>query len=80
MAEREHVDRPEQPVPPPGEPVHLPEPSYVPVLTALGVSLAVSGIVLSLVLTAIGGLIAAYAIVRWIGETRREMAELPLEH
>ena len=80
MAEREHVERPEQPVPPPGEPVHLPAPSYVPVLTAFGVSLAVTGIVLSWIIVGIGGLIAGYAILRWIGETRREMAELPLEH
>ena len=80
MAEREHVDRPEQPVPPPGEPVHLPVPSYLPALTALGVSLAVTGIVLSWIITGIGVIIAGVAILKWIGETRAEMAELPLEH
>ena len=76
----EQVDRPEQPVPPPGEPVHLPGPSYLPVLTALGITIAVVGIVLSWVLVAIGGAIALMAIVRWVRETRTEMAELPLEH
>ena len=80
MAEREHIDRPEQPVPPAGEPVHLPGPSYQPVLTALGVSLALSGLIISPVLVAVGAIIALVAIVRWIRDTREEMAELPLEH
>ena len=76
----EQVDRPEQAVPPPGEPVHLPGPSYLPVVTALGISIAVIGIVLSWILVAIGGVIAVVAIVRWVRETREDMAELPLEH
>jgi uncharacterized membrane protein YidH (DUF202 family) len=37
-------------------------------------------IVISWVLVAIGGLIAVFAIVRWIRETRAEIAELPVEH
>jgi uncharacterized membrane protein (DUF485 family) len=66
--------------PPPVEQVHLPEPSYLPALTALGITLAVVGVVLSWILAAIGVLIAVVAIVRWIRQTREEMAELPLEH
>ncbi len=80
MAGREHVERPEQPVPPPGEAIHLPGPSYQPALTALGISIAVVGIVMTWFLVAIGAVIAGYAVLRWIGETRAEMAELPLEH
>jgi cytochrome c oxidase subunit IV len=63
-----------------GEAIHLPGPSYLPVATAFGISIAVVGVVLSWVIVGIGLVIALIAIVRWIGETRRETAELPLEH
>jgi len=66
--------------PPAGEAVHLPGPSYLPALTAAGIAIAVVSIVISWILVAIGGLIAAIAIVRWVRETREEIAELPLEH
>jgi hypothetical protein len=65
---------------PAGEAVHLPGPSYLPVITAFGVSVAVVGIVIAWFLVVIGVVIALVAIVRWIRETREEMAELPLEH
>jgi hypothetical protein len=76
----EGVKRPEEPAPPPGEPVHLPGPSYLPVLTALGITLALVGVVISWVVSAIGLVIAVIAVVRWIRETREEISELPLEH
>jgi hypothetical protein len=76
----EGVRRPEEPAPPPGEPVHLPGPSYLPVLTAAGITLALVGVVISWVLTGIGAVIAMIAIVRWIQETREDISELPLEH
>jgi hypothetical protein len=63
-----------------GEAIHLPGPSYLPVATAFGVAIAVVGVVLSWVIVGIGLVIAVIAIWRWIGETRRETAELPLEH
>jgi hypothetical protein len=66
--------------PPAGEAIHLPGPTYLPVVTAAGVTLAVVGVVLSWILTALGGLVAVVAIWRWIRETRQEMAELPLSH
>jgi hypothetical protein len=67
-------------VPPAGEPIHLPDPSYLPVLVAAGITIAVVGVVINFVLMTIGILIALVAMVRWIGQTREEMAELPLEH
>ncbi|MEA2352418.1 MAG: hypothetical protein QOJ14_832 [Thermoleophilaceae bacterium] len=66
-------------LPPPSEEVHLPDPSYLPALTALGITLAVTGVILTPVLVGIGLVIAVVAIVRWIRQTREEMAELPLE-
>jgi len=72
--------RPDGEVAPPGEVIHLPGPSYLPVLTAFGISIALVGIVIAWYLVVIGGLIALVAIVRWIKETREEISELPLEH
>ncbi len=67
-------------VPPPGEPIHLPAPSYLPVLVAAGTTIALIGVVINLVLFVIGLLIAVVATVRWVRQTREEIAELPLEH
>jgi Cytochrome c oxidase subunit IV len=63
-----------------GEAVHLPGPSYLPVATAFGLTIAIVGVVLNWVIVGIGVVITLIAIGRWIGETRRETAELPLEH
>jgi hypothetical protein len=76
----EHVHVEGEPAPPPGEAIHLPGPSYLPVVTAFGLTIAVTGIVLSWVLVGIGVVIAVVAIWRWIGDTRRDISELPLEH
>jgi Flp pilus assembly protein TadB len=78
----EQRERPERrpEAPEAGEAIHLPEPSYLPVVVALGVTIVVVGIVLSPIIVAIGALITIVAIVRWIRATREEMAELPLEH
>jgi hypothetical protein len=67
-------------LPPPSEEVHLPEPSYLPALVALGLTLALVGVVLTWFLTVLGVVIFLVATVRWIRQTREEMAELPLEH
>lgn len=65
---------------PPGELIHLPGPSYLPVLTGAGLALAVTGIVISPVMVVLGVIVTLVAVIRWIGETRRDMSELPLEH
>jgi len=67
-------------VPPPGESIHLPDPSYLPALLAAGTTIALIGVVINLALLVIGVLIALVATVRWVRQTREEMAELPLEH
>ena len=66
--------------PPPGESIHLPDPSYLPVIVAAGISLAVVGVVIAWYVFAIGLATAVVSVGRWIGQTRREMAELPLDH
>lgn len=76
--ERIHAGGPE--APPSGEAIHLPGPSYLPVLTAFGLMLAVCGVVLAPPMVVIGLLITLVSVGRWIRETRAEIAELPLEH
>ncbi len=67
-------------VPPAGEAIHLPGPSYLPVVVALGVTIAVVGVVLNWFVFGAGVLITLISLVRWIGDTRRDIADLPLEH
>ena len=71
---------PHQDVPPVAEEIHLPEPSLIPVLSALGITLAVVGLVLSWAVTAVGLVIVVLTTVRWVRDTRRDIEELPLEH
>ena len=63
-----------------GEAIHLPGPSYQPVVVAFGITLAVTGVVLYPPGAVIGLVIALIAIWRWIRDTRSEISELPLEH
>jgi Flp pilus assembly protein TadB len=63
-----------------GESIHLPGPSYQPVVVAFGLTLAVVGVVLFPVMAIIGLVITAITVVRWIRDTRRDISELPLEH
>lgn len=67
-------------VPAAGEPIHLPDPSYLPVIVAAGTTILLVGVVISPILAVIGLAITVVAIVRWVGQTRAEMAELPLDH
>ncbi len=62
------------------EELHLPGPSYLPVLTAFGISIAIVGVVFSVVVVVLGAIITVVSVVRWVRETREDMAELPLEH
>jgi hypothetical protein len=80
MAVADESEQPEGALPPPTEAIHLPEPSYLPVIVAFGLTIAIMGVVFSWVMVAVGLLIFLIALFRWIGQTRREMAELPLSH
>ena len=66
-------------IPPAGEEVHLPGPSILPVLTGVGITLALVGITTYLVLTIIGGILTIACVVRWIKDTRHDIDELPLD-
>jgi hypothetical protein len=64
---------------PAGEEVHLPGPTILPLLTATGITLAVVGITISLILVIGGSILTIVCVFRWIMNTRREIDELPLD-
>ena len=67
-------------IPPVGEEVHLPGPTILPVLTAVGITLALVGITTFIELTIAGSILTIWCMVVWIKDTRREVDELPLDH
>jgi hypothetical protein len=66
--------------PPAGEEIHLPGPSILPLLTAVGITLAVVGITTSLILVIGGVILTIVCVLRWIADTRRDIDELPLDN
>jgi hypothetical protein len=66
-------------VPPVGEEIHLPGPSILPLMTALGITLALVGVTTFIEFTVIGVIITVWAVALWIKDTRREVDELPLD-
>ncbi len=67
-------------VPPAGEAIHLPGPSYLPAIVAFGTTVALVGVVLNWVIFGIGVAITVVSIWRWAAETRADIADLPLDH
>ena len=71
---------PQREPPPVGEEIHLPDNSLIPVLTAVGITVALVGLTTTLLFTIAGGILTLVCIVRWVRDTRRDVSELPLEH
>ena len=65
--------------PPSGEEIHLPGPSILPVLLAVGITLTLIGLTTFIELTVIGAVLTVACVARWIKDTRREVDELPLD-
>lgn len=72
--------QPEQTPPPVGEEIHLPGPSLLPFFNALGITIAVVGITTGIGVLIVGLAIFLFTTIRWIADTRRDIAALPLEH
>ena len=66
--------------PPVGEQIHMPAPSILPILNAVGLSVAIISIPLSIYGVIVGLLLFLGTAARWIASARREMDELPLDH
>jgi len=78
MSETE-TNGPAGPLPQPTEEVHLPDPSYLPVIVAFSTLVVLVGLVNFWPVSVIGGIILVIAIGRWIRQAREEIRQLPLE-
>ena len=70
----------EQDVPPAGEEIHLPGPTLIPFISAIGIVLIVIGTTIDWIFSAIGGVIFIVTTIMWIRDTRRDIDSLPEEH
>jgi hypothetical protein len=70
----------ERNVPPAGEQVHMPARSALPLINAAGLAIAIISLTFSWVLVVAGLVVFLSTAVLWIRSTRREIAELPLDH
>jgi hypothetical protein len=66
--------------PPVGEEVHMPEPSILPIVNAVGVTLAIVGLTLELAVTIVGLVIFLSTLVVWVRSAAHDISELPLDH
>jgi Flp pilus assembly protein TadB len=66
--------------PPAGEELHLPGPSLIPFLTAIAITLIVVGTTISLIVSIVGVVALVILVIRWVADTRRDVAELPESH
>jgi hypothetical protein len=66
--------------PPAGEQIHMPEPSVLPLLNAIGVAGTIISITLSIFLVIAFGLLFLVTTALWIRSAARDVNELPAEH
>jgi O-antigen ligase len=66
--------------PPVGEQIHMPSPSLIPILNAIGLSIAIVGLTISTIFIVVGLVLFVATAIVWIRGARRELDELPLEH
>jgi hypothetical protein len=74
------LETPDPSVPAAGEAIHLPEGSFLPFAMALAIMVTLVGLLIGWIISALGLIVVLVVLFRWIGSTRRDMAELPLEH
>jgi len=84
MADQEITNEPRHaaPVetpPPLGEEIHVPGPSILPFITAIGITLMVVGITTVKELSILGSIITVVCVYRWVKSNNEEVDELPLE-
>lgn len=66
--------------PPAGEEIHIPGPTILPFACAVGITLIVIGTTIDWLFSALGAVIFVVVVVKWVADTRRDIAELPEEH
>jgi biopolymer transport protein ExbB/TolQ len=73
-------DHPETKVPPVGEEIHLPDNTILPLLMAVGITVALVGVTTWIGFVIAGTVLFLWTLVRWIRDARHEMDELPPGH
>jgi hypothetical protein len=71
---------PAQEAPPVGEEIHLPGPTLLPFIMAIGITLTVIGTTINWIFSIVGVIIVLLTLIRWIMDTRRDVGELPEDH
>src|SRR5207244_3615655 len=61
------------------EEIHLPGPSLLPLATAVGIAIAIVGLIYSWWFVGVGGAIFLVSAVRWVLTVREEIESLPSE-
>jgi hypothetical protein len=76
------VKEPEQQgtVPPVGEEIHMPASSVLPLLNAAALAGTIVSVTFNVVLCVLFGIAFLWTTAIWIRDTRRDIAELPLDH
>jgi Flp pilus assembly protein TadB len=75
MTEPQHIEAPQA-----GEHIHMPEPSILPLLNAVGLAGTIVSITLSIVLVIAFAILFLTTAAIWIRSTARDVNELPAEH
>lgn len=78
MTERERQLEPG--VPPVGEEIHLPGPSALPFVCAIGITLTIIGLTIDWLWTVIGLITFIVTLVMWIRDVHRDISDLPEDH
>jgi hypothetical protein len=66
--------------PPVSEEIHIPGPTLIPFVCAIGITLVVIGTTINWLFSIVGVVIVAITVVRWIRDTRSDVESLPEEH
>ncbi len=76
------MSAPEPETPPVGEEIHLPGPTALPFVCAIGLTMMVIGTTIGpdFIVSIVGLVIFLVTVVKWIGDTRRDISELPEDH
>jgi hypothetical protein len=67
-------------VPPVGEEIHMPASSVLPLLNAAALAGTIVSITFNTVLCILLAIVFLWTTVIWVRDTRRDIAELPLDH
>ena len=73
-------DELETTAPPAGEEIHMPASSIIPLVNAAGLALTIVSLTMNHLLTVLGGVVFVISAIIWIRDTRRDIADLPLDH